>query len=606
MEFPYEPRDVQSEIIKDIEKALEEKRNFVFEAPTGTGKTVAVLYPVVKYAQKYGKRVVYLVRTNSQETQVIKEARKLGVKAIAIQGRSNLCPLARENKELSEGNAEELSLLCRKLKKECVEGGEGCPYFRNFLESSDKMREYIEEVHTAEEIYREGVRLGICPYESIKSAMKDAFITVAPYIYFFEPFIRRSFLENIGTSMDNIILIVDEAHNLPDFARELKSLELSIHSLERMEKESLEYGNPMVLGYSLADIAEYIKEAIYLLQEFVGEEDGLIPEYIFEEKLSKLLNIKFSNLRVLSSELVKYGEMIREDRAKRRKLPRSYVYHTGAFLYSWMESYSSEYLKLIKWDDNPTLEIFCMDPAILTDVLRNTHMSIHMSGTLSLKEYRDVVSLPQDTILKKYPSPFPKRNLKIFYVEDVTTKYNEVDKHITQFAEYLESIISLGRNTAVFFPSYSLMEKVKKKISMEHFSEKRGIKQTVLFSILERFRNEGGTIFSVFGGRISEGIDFPGRQLEIVVIVGIPYPKPTAKLRAMERYHKAKFGKGWEYVFRMPALIKMRQAIGRLIRGPEDRGVAVILDRRVSQFKEIEAERSENIIQDIKKFFENE
>ena len=93
-------------------------------------------------------------------------------------------------------------------------------------------------------------------------------------------------------------------------------------------------------------------------------------------------------------------------------------------------------------------------------------------------------------------------------------------------------------------------------------------------------------LHAISGGRVSEGIDFPDRELEVAVLVGIPYPKPTAKQKALQYYYDIKFGKGWDYTVKAPTARRMLQAIGRLIRSEHDRGVAVILDRRAAQFKE--------------------
>ena len=114
----------------------------------------------------------------------------------------------------------------------------------------------------------------------------------------------------------------------------------------------------------------------------------------------------------------------------------------------------------------------------------------------------------------------------------------------------------------------------------------------------------GATLFSVMGGRISEGMDFPAKQLEIAVIVGIPYPKPTARQRGLQKYYDIKFGKGWEYAVNAPAARKMLQSIGRLIRDEKDIGVAVILDKRAPRFKQYikDMRESKNLISDISGF----
>jgi DNA excision repair protein ERCC-2 len=106
------------------------------------------------------------------------------------------------------------------------------------------------------------------------------------------------------------------------------------------------------------------------------------------------------------------------------------------------------------------------------------------------------------------------------------------------------------------------------------------------------------------GGRISEGIDFPDRELEAAIVAGIPYPKPTAKQRALLHYYEIKFGRGWEYTVKAPVTRKLLQAIGRLIRTETDVGVAVILDRRANQFSDrLDVAKTEFVVNDVLNFF---
>ena len=70
----------------------------------------------------------------------------------------------------------------------------------------------------------------------------------------------------------------------------------------------------------------------------------------------------------------------------------------------------------------------------------------------------------------------------------------------------------------------------------------------------------------------------------MVVIVGIPYPKPNARQRALSAFYDIKFGKGWEYTVHAPAARRLMQAVGRMIRSEEERGFAIILDKRAKHF----------------------
>jgi DNA excision repair protein ERCC-2 len=219
--------------------------------------------------------------------------------------------------------------------------------------------------------------------------------------------------------------------------------------------------------------------------------------------------------------------------------------------------------------------------------------------------------------MKSFPSPFPKENRRIFFVEDVTTKYEEItqDEKIIQHLENYVVTISnlLDKNTVIFFPSHGLIDRflcddVPLKIRRKVLIEEKGMPQMDLMETVTRFREsgpKGAVLFAVMGGRISEGLDFPDRELEVAVVAGVPYPKPTAKQRSLLHYYEMKFGKGWEYTVRAPACRRMLQAIGRLIRNETDVGAAVILDRRAKQFADrIDLIQSTDLSSDLVNFFE--
>ena len=153
---------------------------------------------------------------------------------------------------------------------------------------------------------------------------------------------------------------------------------------------------------------------------------------------------------------------------------------------------------------------------------------------------------------------------------------------------------------------------MEEKINSSLYVEERGMSQAALRHIVSDFKKsstkkaDGAALFSVIGGRISEGMDFPAEQLEIAVIVGIPYPKPTARQRGLQRYYDMKFRKGWEYTVEAPTARKLLQSIGRLIRDENDRGVAVILDRRAPRFKQYigDLTESKNLLEDMSGFID--
>ena len=76
---------------------------------------------------------------------------------------------------------------------------------------------------------------------------------------------------------------------------------------------------------------------------------------------------------------------------------------------------------------------------------------------------------------------------------------------------------------------------------------------------------KGGAVFlGVQGGRTSEGVDFPGNQMNSVIVVGVPYAEPTPRVKAQIDYYDKRFpGFGREYGYILPAMKKASQAAGQ-------------------------------------------
>jgi len=626
--FPYAPREGQKELMGWIADTLANGGHLVVEAGTGTGKTVSALFPSLEYALENGKKVLYLTRTNSQQDQVMRELAAIkktngsAFYGVALQGRGNMCPLAMSEEELRYGAAEELAKLCASRKKKVRNGDEeACPYYAKTLKfDAEKLRIWVaDKSPNAGEFIRYCLENGICPYEANRILMPGAILVSAPYIYFFEPGIRRALLTWMGVSTDDLIVIVDEAHNLPEYARELVSAELSLRSLANAQGEAERFGNPEVLdGVAVSDAISVMREAILsMAEEYIpdGGEDSFVPEKALEEHVMIKLGINSRKIELMAMNLMNFGDIIKDRKKEEGKLPRSYIHTLGDFISFWINLESNEYIKLVKGGENARIEAYCMDASVATEILNLTHSSIHMSGTLSpLEEYRDTTGLSFDTELKKAKSPFPSENRLVLYSSAATTRYEDVKKNpanISVLEELSLKAVSVeNRNSAVFFPSFSLMDRFMAdgwhmRLRKGAFLEEKGMSGKDLMRRIKRFRTEkGAVLMAVVGGRVSEGIDFPAEALEIAVIVGIPYPKPTAKQRAMERFYDMRFGKGWEYTVKAPTTRKILQTIGRLIRTETDRGVAVILDRRAVHFSDtIEMHESTDIPGDIRAFF---
>lgn len=626
MAFPYSYRPHQREFVDLVASAAGEGRHLVVQSSTGTGKTVSALAGVLAALRGSSKRVLYLTRTNAQEDQVMRELRAISrldpVTGVALQGRAHMCLLlASELSPEQRGNPEELSRFCGARKSRVLDGdAEACPFYAKLLERDlAPIFRHLREAHpTAEEFTSYCRERGLCPYETVKLFIQDARVVAAPYIFFFSPFIRRALQDWMGTTSEELVVILDEAHNLPSYCRELQSLQLSDALLQAAERELVEFGDPeLAPGISAHDLLGALRR---LLQEavsaYVLDEDGLLPPRFLEEGLLTDLKLTGQALTSAVEVLRAFGEMVRARRQQEGRLPRSYLHATGAFLEFWGRVEEECYAQVILGGENPAFEATCLDASIAAEPLRDCAATIHMSGTLEpLLEYRDTLGLPGETELVMLPCPFPPEHRLVLYEPGYTTKYEELQRDLTLVPRLADRVVALcngtERSTLVVFPSFRLMEEVLAQGVAVHLTrplllERPALAQAELMGLVHRFRAQPGraVLFAVYGGRVTEGLDFPDRTLEVAVLVGLPYPKPTARQRALEHYCDLRFGQGWEYAVRAPAIRRVLQAAGRLIRSETDRGVAVLLERRAPQLApHLSARRSEDALGELRAFF---
>ncbi len=601
--FPYKPRKYQEKIVRVMEDALKHGRHLIMEAPAGSGKTICALAAALSFAKENEMGIIYLTRTNSQQKQAIKELKEMnveGIRAVGVQGRANMCLLLEEifsPNERYAGN-EEVARLCRARKKKSIEALRGervenrCHFFENFILLRDELK--FERVMAAEELMDYGRKHRICAYEMNKMLARKADIIIAPYIYIFDEFLRESFLANFRYPPEESILIIDEAHNLPAFCRDLLSFSLSLHTIRGAIREAYDYGMNDSQLMHLMEKMEKIFEEMREKTQFSETDDAFLEENLLFSKLKKA-GVDVAKLKDMGERLMTYGDIIADIKESRNMLPRSFVRSMGNFFLRW-NGLNEKWVKLVeKEEDNIRIEAYCMDASLASYIINSFYASIHMSGTLQpLEEYRD--SLGIDASTATFPSPFPEENRRVIYVDGISTRYYMDDEMVEKIGRGLEEICnSIDRNTLILFPSYLVLSRFKGKMSMrrEIYTEERGEKQESIMGKLEDFKNHGGIFLSVMGGRLAEGIDFPSEELEMVIIVGIPYPPPSAKQQALQHYYDSKYGDGWRYVMEANAIRKMRQAIGRLIRSEEDRGVAIIMDERAKRFRKyIQMERA--------------
>ena len=632
MKLPYSFRDNQEETVESIKSALAKRNHIVLESPTGSGKTFTSLAAAIPFAKNNNMKIVYCVRTNSQQKQVIHELqqfKKSGnqIKAIAVQGREALCPQQKYDGELKKSNWSEKSKICKTLKIQSKMGEVGCQFYRQLVRGGQTLtKKWSSEILTAQEFAKQAEEANICPYELNKLMLKEAQVVIVPYVYFFEEFIRKYMLGWMGTSIDKIILIVDEAHNLPDWARGAASESMTIDSINRAVNEIKNYGYLLPEGRDPIYFLNLVEASIEKLAEehiIDNEVEGHLPSNIvspdsevatFETEMMSLGKMTLFRLKQYSTEIAKMGQQTRQYLLDHGKRPRSYLGSVGDFLCRWLDSVESHTIRLVG-KEPLRLEKVCLDPRVMTGFLDNTAGVISMSGTISpLDMFRDLVGLRPDAILEKKESIFPLKNKKIVYLKDVTTSYNELNSKPDTWKKIVSKInlitTNFDGNIALFFPSYKLLDLALEGLSLKKpvYQEYSGMEQEELMQTVESFKADSGAVLAgVMGGRLAEGIDYPDTSLEMAVIVGIPYPAPGVRQEALQHYYDITFdGRGWKFAVESPAVRKLLQAAGRVVRSENDRGFIVIADSRTGRFLEYipELEQSDDIVSEINDFFE--
>ncbi|MBI2657237.1 ATP-dependent DNA helicase [Candidatus Woesearchaeota archaeon] len=578
--FPYSKiRDVQGNMISDVYNAISGKKHIIMHAPTGIGKTISVLAPALPLAMKNNLTIFFLTSRQTQHRIVVDTLRqikqKLGVEieCADIIGKKWMC-LQNEVQAMANGSFHE---YCKSLREESK-----CEFYINTRKPTSQptigAMQAIEELRIigpchVHEYTEQAKKKSMCPYELATLTAGNAKVIIADYYYIFNSGIRDSFLLKIKKELDKAILIVDEAHNLPTRIRELLTQKTSSFAVENAKKEA---GR---LGYDeTVENLDIVENALFEIGKDIDAE-GTVSRNDFVDAISRS-----KNYDDVLAELSFIGEDIRD------KQKKSFVLGIAKFLEAWLGPDIGFGRILAKETDKKlkiSLAYRCLDPSIAArEVIGKSHSTVLMSGTLTPTEmYRDILGF-NDVVEKEYKSPFPKKNRLNLVIPKTTTKFAERShRQYAEIAKVCGDIVNLvDGNTAIFFPSYDLMQNISEFLGKEAkkpvFAEKAAMAKTEKENLLTAFKaHKGAVLLGTSTGSFGEGIDMPG-VLQAVIIVGLPLNKPDVEARLLIEYYDDKFGKGFEYGYVLPAITKCLQNAGRCIRSETDKGAIIFLDER--------------------------
>ena len=572
--FPFEAvRRGQDAFLADAVAAIREGRHLLAHAPTGTGKTAVALTAAVEYARRAGKLVLFLTSKQSQHWIAVETLRRMRARGFGVVGVDVVAKQAMCVNDRAPSAAHAFRQFCESHVR-----ARTCAWFARPADAAVKLAS--QKVLHVSELVEASRACGTCPHKAAMEAARRAHVVVCDYNYVFSD-IREKVLPRIERPLEEIVLVVDEAHNLPDRIRGHLTGDLDAPMLIRASKEAKAV-DPEA-GAQLQGVARSLHQALIAREgERAVGRDALI-----DAVETGLRGAGYDDLLRSATDA---GEALAG-----RGIP-TILPEIAEFLRRWRDVREGV-LRIAVGGAGGRFSLRLLDPSILSRrVFEDVHASLLMSGTLHPPGmYADLLGIePYRRVLRAYPNPFPRENRRVLVDASVTTSYDRRGPAMyARIARELLGVVSaVPGNVAAFFPSYEVLGEVLegvrtvasgKQLIVERQDWGARERGRVLESLRE-FRTRGGALLlGVLGGSLSEGVDYAGNLLSGVVIVGLPFSPPTLEVEALKAYYIRKFGaeRGHAYAYVYPAINKVLQAAGRCIRSERDRAVVVLLESRL-------------------------
>jgi DNA excision repair protein ERCC-2 len=570
--FPYsEPRPGQELILAAVETAVANREHLLLQATTGIGKTVAALYPALRYALANDKRLFVLTAKNTQQEMATAVLKLLNqdeaFRSLRLRAKAKMCA----NDQI----------VCHE---------EYCRFAKDYglkLATTGVLGR-IYDSHAAiepEQVFQAAREAEVCPFEVSLELSRRAQVTVCDYNYAFDPYVSLSGFA-ADEDLSDVILVIDEVHNLVDRGRGYYSPELSSNAARRAAEVVGRWGEPIHLR-----IENLCLKLAALIDGTVADalEEGPPGDRAMQWPMPE---DRFWRLRPeLDAAFVDYLEHQRETRTFHPEDPFVELYFdflrflNGLMVSDAAFSHCVEYKK-----GDGRLKVLCKDPSrFLGGVIGRTHATVGLSATLSPPEfYTGLLGFEAGrTAFVEIANPFPVENRRVVIDPSVATTFRERPANYERIATRLAGFAdSVPGNCLALFPSYAFLSEVTGRMRLRN---KRVLVQRQADSDAERdilLQALRSAIFgdillvAVAGGVFAEGVDYPGEVLKAVAVVGPCLPAVTLEQQLLKEYYDERFDKGFEYSFVVPGMTRVVQAAGRLIRSPEDTGVIALFDQR--------------------------
>lgn len=582
LEFPFEYRDGQKELVTYVYQTIFHKKKLFIEAPTGVGKTISTVFPAVK-AMGTGKsdKIFYLTaktitRTVAEQTLQILRNNGLSFKSVTLTAKDKICFM-----EESECNPEY------------------CPYAKGHY---DRINEAVFDLLTHADDYNREIieeyakKHQVCPFEMCLDMSLFCDGIIGDYNYAFDPhvYLKRFFGDGV---QGKYTFLVDEAHNLLERGRDMYSATIIKEKFLEM-KRLVKPLNGKLEKQIEKQLEKCNKELLLLKRECENCE--------LVEEIDSFVRV----LTRLSSLIDNYFDE-RDDSPIRAEL-LDFFFEISHFLDIY-ERVDDNYVKYTEMTEDGSfkLKLFCVNPSKnLQECMERAESTILFSATLlPIQYYKKLLGGTKDDYEVYAHSVFRPEKKGLFIGKDVTSKYTRRCKEEYQnIACYLYEIVKNRHgNYMAFFPSHGFLQQV-----YEQFEEMYGTEEQIECILQEDYMDENAREqfisrfmgnedcnlnadicmdidiedeksllgFCVLGGIFSEGIDLKNDRLIGAIIVGTGVPQVCNEREILKNYFNAGGENGFDYAYRYPGMNKVLQAAGRVIRTAEDVGIVALLDER--------------------------
>ncbi|MDB5823036.1 MAG: hypothetical protein JWR21_1740 [Herminiimonas sp.] len=576
MRFPHaEFRPGQRPLAEAVYKAATSGRCLLAQAPTGIGKSIGTLFPMLKACPSQGIDKVFFLAAKTPGRRLALDAAALA-SGLSCKGGGDQSAPIRVLEMVARDKA------CEHPDKACH--GASCPLAKGFYDRLPAARSAA--VNSGAMLDRACLRTvalahQVCPYYLSQDLVRWSDVVVADYNYYFD---MHALLYALTVQNEwRVGVLVDEAHNLIERGRKMYTATLdqvAIRAarkaapapikkvLRRVEKEwdllHAEQRPVYQVAPAPSKFLVTLQAAVSVMSEAISASLTGQPEG-FEGPLGEfyLEALQFSRLGEL------FGEHSLFDITLRPSSPGD--------LSSGRSS------------------ILCIRNVVPAPFLKPRFSAARsvtlFSATLSPWHfYSDVLGLPEDAPFVDVASPFSAEQLSVRVTRDISTRFQHRESSLSRMTDLLaRQYEKTPGNYLAFFSSFDYLQKAVDAFCLRYpaipvRSQGRGMAESERNAFLAGFTDDSrGIAFAVLGGAFAEGIDLPGERLIGAFIATLGLPQFDAVNEEIRRRMDSAFGTGYEYTYLYPGLQKVVQAAGRVIRAQSDCGTVHLIDDRFAQ-----------------------